>query len=431
MRPIPSRLHGFSLIEILIGMAIAMLTILIMMQAMSVAEGYRRTATTGGDAQSNGAIAMYTMQRDMRLSGYGIVTTEIDGALARCANGTTLASNNGTTRTFNSGLPFAPFVINPTGVPAGDPGSDIIEVIYSGSVGMVGNGIPIARIAANTYNATGNRGGFRHGDLILVAGQAGESCSMAEITSLPEDGSCGDSRGNNLIDAAWIVHNSASSYFNIYANSACTTQVSPRWNPPAELVAYTTGKAYNLGPAAHPEVLPTPITSGLTARLYAIRNGRLTTCDMLTNDCTVAANACTRVTPATCNDNVWVPLSDDIVALKALYGMDSGVSGGTANDGIVDSWLDSTQIDTVTFTHIPPTFASWSQLLAARIALVSRSKQFEKNAVTTAGISWNDGNSTAIDLSLTSPAATPTDWQHYRYRSFETKVPFRNMIWKK
>ena len=430
MRLNPSRLHGFSLIEILIGMAIAMLTILIMMQAMSVAEGYRRTATTGGDAQSNGAIAMYTMQRDLRLSGYGIVTTENDGALARCANGTTLVSNSGTTLTFNNSLPFAPFVINPTGVPAGDPGSDIIGVIYSGSVGMVGNGIPIARIAANAYNATGNRGGFRNGDLILLVGNAGESCSMAEITSLPEYGSCGDIRGNNLIDAAWIVHDNATAYFNVYASSTCTTQVAPRWNPPAELVTYTTAKAYNLGPAAHPELL-TPITSGLTAKLYAIRNGRLTTCDMLANDCTVAANACTRVTPATCNDNVWVPLIDDIVALKALYGMDSGVSAGTANDGIVDSWLDSTQIDTVTFTHIPSSFASWGQLLATRIALVSRSKQFEKNAVTTAGISWNDGNSPAINLSLTSPAATPTDWQHYRYRSFETKVPFRNMIWKK
>ncbi len=429
MRLNPSRLHGFSLIEILIGMAIAMLTILIMMQAMSVAEGYRRTATTGGDAQSNGAIAMYTMQRDMRLSGYGIVTTETDGALARCANGTTLASHNGTTRTFNSGLPFAPFVINPTGVPAGDPGSDIIAVIYSGSLGMVGNGIPVARIAANAYNATGNRGGFRNGDLILIAGQAGESCSMAEITSLPEDGNCGDNRGANLIDASWIVHDSATTYFNIHANSTCSQQTSPEWNPPAELVTYTLGKAYNLGPAAH--TTPPIIASGLVAKLYAVRNGRLTTCDMLANDCTAAANACTRLTPATCNDNVWVPLVDDIVALKALYGMDSGVSGGTANDGIADSWLDSNQIDTVTFTHIPSTFASWEQLLAARIALVSRSKQFEKNAVTTAGINWNDGNSPVIDLSLTSPAATPTDWQHYRYRSFETKVPFRNMIWKK
>ena len=429
MRLNPSRLHGFSLIEILIGMAIAMLTILIMMQAMSVAEGYRRTATTGGDAQSNGAIAMYTMQRDMRLSGYGIVTTETDGALARCANGTTLASHNGTTRTFNSGLPFAPFVINPTGVPAGDPGSDIIAVIYSGSLGMVGNGIPVARIAANAYNATGNRGGFRNGDLILIAGQAGESCSMAEITSLPEDGNCGDNRGANLIDASWIVHDSATTYFNIHANSTCSQQTSPEWNPPAELVTYTLGKAYNLGPAAH--TTPPIIASGLVAKLYAVRNGRLTTCDMLANDCTAAANACTRLTPATCNDNVWVPLVDDIVALKALYGMDSGVSGGTANDGIADSWLDSNQIDTVTFTHIPSTFASWEQLLAARIALVSRSTQFEKNAVTTAGIRWNDGNSPVIDLSLTSPAATPTDWQHYRYRSFETKVPFRNMIWKK
>jgi type IV pilus assembly protein PilW len=193
-------------------------------------------------------------------------------------------------------------------------------------------------------------------------------------------------------------------YKSIYRDPVgCGTNETPAWNGVAG-VSYNTAKAYNLGP--RPDV-----GAGLVAKLYAVRNGRLTTCDILTSDCTANGASLADTT-------IWVPIADDVVALKALYGLDDGATG-TAGDGIVDSWVATT----------PTTLAGWNQMLASRIFIVARGKQYSKNGVTTNSLlPW--GDILTFDISQTSPAATPNDWMHYRYRTFETKVPFRNMIWK-
>ncbi|MFA7399682.1 MAG: prepilin-type N-terminal cleavage/methylation domain-containing protein [Sideroxydans sp.] len=61
---------GFTLVEIMVGMVIAMLGIIIMMQMMSVFEGQKRTTTGGDDAQNSGAIALYGIQLNIQQAGY-------------------------------------------------------------------------------------------------------------------------------------------------------------------------------------------------------------------------------------------------------------------------------------------------------------------------------------------------------------------------
>ena len=57
-----------------------------------------------------------------------------------------------------------------------------------------------------------------------------------------------------------------------------------------------------------------------------------------------------------------------------------------------------------------------------RFAIVARSPQYERDIVTSAAPSWAAGNSASITLD--------GDWQHYRYRVFQTTVPLRNVIWQ-
>lgn len=64
------QVQGFSLVEIMVGMVIAMLGIIIMMQMFSLFEGQKRTTTGGDDAQNAGAIAMYGLQQDIQQAGY-------------------------------------------------------------------------------------------------------------------------------------------------------------------------------------------------------------------------------------------------------------------------------------------------------------------------------------------------------------------------
>jgi type IV pilus assembly protein PilW len=121
-------------------------------------------------------------------------------------------------------------------------------------------------------------------------------------------------------------------------------------------------------------------------------------------------------------------VADNIVHLRADYGVDDGVNDGSvtyntvyaAGDGIVDRFISATP--------------NWSQVIAIRIAVVARSALPEKPSAgagapcdtTTAAPTWsgNTGVTRSFDLSADA------NWKCYRYRVFETTVPLRNWIWK-
>lgn len=63
--------HGFTLIELMVGLLLGLLTVLVITQVIVQSEGKKRTLTMGSDAQINGALSMFTIQRDVQMSGYG------------------------------------------------------------------------------------------------------------------------------------------------------------------------------------------------------------------------------------------------------------------------------------------------------------------------------------------------------------------------
>lgn len=118
------------------------------------------------------------------------------------------------------------------------------------------------------------------------------------------------------------------------------------------------------------------------------------------------------------NDPV-APLVSDVVNLKAQYGLD------TDNDGIIDSWQDATG-GTWSAANLPAQpLATLRQVRAIRVAIVTRSAQYEKDPVTPGPIVMFDdslGGHTE-EMSLNS------DDTHYRYKVLETVVPLRNALW--
>ena len=66
---------GFSLVDVMVGMVIALLGMIIIFQVFSVSEGIKRTTTSGGEAQQNGASALYTLERLLKETGYGIFSS--------------------------------------------------------------------------------------------------------------------------------------------------------------------------------------------------------------------------------------------------------------------------------------------------------------------------------------------------------------------
>src|SRR4030067_3297632 len=67
------RQAGFTLVEIMVGLAIAMLATLVIMQVFSVFEAQKRTTTGTADAQTNGGIALYNIGRELQIAGYPLL----------------------------------------------------------------------------------------------------------------------------------------------------------------------------------------------------------------------------------------------------------------------------------------------------------------------------------------------------------------------
>ncbi len=108
------------------------------------------------------------------------------------------------------------------------------------------------------------------------------------------------------------------------------------------------------------------------------------------------------------------PLISDVVNLKAQYGLD------TNNDGVVDAWQDATG-PTWAAANLPTQpLATLQQIRAVRVAIVTRSAQHERTAVTTGPLTMFDG---AVSMTLSG------DEQNYRYKVLETIVPLRNALW--
>ena len=118
------RMQGFSLVELMVGLVVGMIGVVIMMQIFSVSEGYKRTTTGGDDAQNNGAIALYGIQRDLRQAGQG--TNSFNGLVPPNA----AASLIGCNITLRAGVTInanGPVTINHASIPAGDANTDTLN----------------------------------------------------------------------------------------------------------------------------------------------------------------------------------------------------------------------------------------------------------------------------------------------------------------
>jgi type IV pilus assembly protein PilW len=366
------RLSGFSLVEILVAMVIALLGTLIIFQVFAVSEGIKRTSTSGGDAQQFGALALYTMERYIRMAGVNVNNPELIGCNLLTYD------ELATPKTRPS------FSLVPLSITKGATAKVADEITATfGSSTALSSPIKLqgSQIAATSAFNVENIFGFSPGDLI-VAREDGKDCSMAEVTFIPP---------SSAANATEITH--ATGGYTKNDGTAATA----RYNSPTGLgVTYSTnGYVFNIG--------PTPTRSS-----FSILNNQLLMGGGFTTGTAMA-------------------VADNIVHMQAQYGLDNGVNNGTvpvtlfkADDSAVDSYSDTMPSS--------PTSEDWNRVIAVRLAVVARSALPEKPSVaggacdaTSASPTWAGGT---FDLS------TDANWQCFRYRVFETTVTLRNQQWK-
>jgi len=367
---------GFSLVELMVGMLIGLIGIVIITHLYITNDRYKRSTTSGGAAQVNGAVALYTLEREIRMGGYGI-----NHSLA--LNCTCAGVNCSPVQYYynaNSSFPPAggaagalpPRVLAPVLITDNPGGPDSITVLYSGANERM---LP-AKLADTTagpnhdYKVDGTQG-FADNDLILVVD--GGTCLLRQVSKVQ--------------GATTTLEHTAGPY-----------------DPAASFAP-----AVNAGAAVFSRGTPSPF-GGPVWRTYSVAANRLQAEDVLSSLATLPATSAQ-------------PLIDDIVDLQAQYGKDDGAfgaGGALPDDNIVDTW-----------DEVPPANATeWRRVLAVRVAVLARSQNYEKPSVaggpceaTTAANAptWAGG------LPMNVPGGLPSC---YKYRVFETVIPLRNMIWR-
>lgn len=370
---------GLTLIELLVAMVISLLGALAIMQIYIGSETGKRATGSLAEAQSGSMIALYSIERELQQAGLGFMSAATLGCNAHANLGSTFDNR-----------PLQPVSIVPAGaainsasnlwgIPPGDANSDMLIIASGDESAMVeGALLSVVAPANSTAFRLSNVLGIQQNDYVLM-GESGQDCSLARTQSTNINGDINVDNGS----------------FSAYTSS---------------------GVAMHLGRA-------------LQMIVYAVRNGTLTRCDFLINNCSDVGGIT--------DTSVWVPVASDVVALVAQYGIDTSAP---AMDMTADVYC-KTRVTAGNTCPNPDTgltapgnmsllqrdrACDWARIPSVKIALVSRSGQYEKDEVSPATLKlWPD--------SLVAPTTTGPDWavpdKHYRYRVTHSAIALRNVIW--
>jgi len=161
--------RGFSLLEIMVGVAIGLIGIVVIFQVLLVWEERRRTTSSGSDAQVAGTLAMFALERDLKQAGYGF---GMSGDI-----GCTVMTNMAPRGVFT--FPLVPVVITPGAIGA----PDSLKVLYgSSNLFTASQGY---NVTTDTTKKGSSRGGFAINDQAVMAKDAAANCAMVKVTGYP------------------------------------------------------------------------------------------------------------------------------------------------------------------------------------------------------------------------------------------------------
>ncbi|RLJ63585.1 PilW family protein [Sulfurisoma sediminicola] len=372
---------GFTLVEVMVGVVIALISMIAMFMVQENWDKQRSSITSGGDAQVAGSISAFNLERNLRNAGSGFGNSNFLGC-------TVSAQDAIGARNFSFTL--APVVI--TDGAGGLP--DTISILAGNS------NSPTAtfEVASSTQTVTtmkDTRTGLSLGDLVILATPSPTTCRLAEISNLQPPGT-NSGRETGHLTASYSRTSEPPENRQSGAAGACTGSAPGPWTcvPRYPSVSFTT---FTSVPPAYGELRSLGDDPRLNVYAVDQARGALTRSELI-HEGTTATD-----------------IGEGIINLQAQYGLD------TNNDDIIDTWQATT-----------PT---WTQLRAVRFALLARGEHYESVAVTTAAPTWSGGTFAMRNVDGTADSGAGNlgvnNWRNYRYSVFEATVPLRNMIWRR
>lgn len=362
-----TRAAGFGLVEAMVGMTIALIASLVISQVFSVFEGQRRSTTSGSDAQTEAALAAYSIERDLRMAGYGMNQPAALGCMVR-------AEYDGDRRDFA----LAPVTI--TNGAAGLP--DTINVLSSNKQNFSAPARIVVDHPETAINMFVNTvQGIAVGDM-MIAWQAGRDCTLFQVTGIPSG-------------TAQLHHQNTSN-----------------WNPVGAAAAdlypddgYTTGAlVFNLG--------------SFRNRTYSLDTGlNLVRTDLDTaSGEAVSQRAYTNIVSLQSEygfDDRAGPQSDSQVTTWSSTMIDAD------GDGVVGGSGDLQRIYALRFAVVARNAAREMRMVDGACNVTTGTSANRPR--------WAGGD---IDVSRNPDGSANAQWRCYRYVVVENVVPLRNLLWR-
>ena len=425
-------MRGLSLVELMVGIVIALIATVVIFQVFAVSESYKRSTTGGSDALQSGGFSAYTLSRLIGAGGAGF-------AAAPSAIGCPLGIWRGSTQLFGqTGAPYRIATALPEPFDTETPINFRITLAPALIIANADDSLPDSIIVmAGTHPSMG-----RH---TLVSSQGADTIILADNTVVGIN-STRDSAGVTQHDLLLAIDLDPSAG----RGTSTTCDIAEAVESPSTTTPFTipnpillstgshfsgpnrftsTGTYYstsllvsNLGPVSATAPLP---GTGPQFLLLGVGN------DGTTPNALLALNLITGYCPAAVSGTVcaaadtWVPqsLADNIVTIKAIYGvatnpLDAGVS----------SWVDP-KVSPWDAQTLSANRDNLLRLRAIRLAVIARNAQPEKKADTAAAgeAGFSPASFTLFGDTAVSKTVTNTQRQ-YRYKVFDITIPLRNMV---
>lgn len=373
--------RGFSLIELMVGAAIALVVTLVIFSVLGASESRRRTTSSVNDIAQSGGLASYLLDRAVRSagSGYASVWDEAAGCLINAHRAGTLilpraAALPAPFAAVSGSLRLAPVVIV-QGASAG--GSDVL-IVMAGSAGFG----EVATRATGPADPAGGPGvllrntiGYGGGDLVLLARQGQPACLLSQVQAGKDAAADGASATLPLAGAYFTAAGGAVNLADLIDSAAFVTSLG------------------NAGAANPPQF-----------RLYGVGDNRtLFAYDLLRID----------------GSDAPLPVAEGVLQLRAVYGVD------TDGNRQLDAWVEPagpTWAAAALLDGSPAAQANLRRILAVRIAVVLRSALPERTDVAPATLPL------FADTAVATTVAIPAAERNFRHRVIESTVPLRNTL---
>jgi len=384
-----------TMMELLVAMAIGVITMLAVSKLLVTTENHKRTTTSTNDVDQTAVYTFNEIDRALRAAGSGIAQSAY-GATSQGVLGCRLnMASAGTTYMPRSGAYPAPFStrflggatpaalqVAPVLIAAGqsDNATSDVLVVMGGSGAAGGVSRSLTGVGSLTSLIIASTVGFNNYDLILVSQNGTSDCLLEEVSSAV---------------GGIITLNAGVPYYTQGLASVLST-----------LATSTTSAVTPLG-----NVQPTDSPSDLQFQMFGVStNDTLYSYDLLQNQQLVHG------VPG----DVAQAIADGVIEMNALYGVAT-----TNAPSVFNNWVSPSAAgyDINTVMNSP---TKQKSIIAVRVAILVRGEYYDKNLVSPSTVNLFSGLVDGNNASLQIPV-TNLD-QHYRYRVVEFTVPLREMI---